>query len=146
MAADICIAVNGDDAISQKKIASWTLLTAKCSCYISLQGSEQSEFSIVVVKASPDQKQMRLSAMLSVTSAFKHGSKALPIVINGQLLNAETVPLAKTLTVELADSIDWISAITEAQSIMIGQYNFSSTQSRKAMEEFRSCYAGLSGL
>lgn len=146
MASDTCIAVDGDNAISQKKIETWTLLTAKCSCFISLQGTEQSEFSIVIVKASSDQKHMRLSAMLSVTRAFKHASKALSIAINGQLLNVETVPLADTFTVELADSVDWISAITEAQTIMIGQYYFSPTHSRKAMEELKSCYAGLSGL
>lgn len=142
---DVCIAEDGDIALSQKSIEAWTLLYAKCSCFIALAGSDQSEFSIVMVKASADQKQPRLSAMLSVAQAFPETTGELPVVLNGRNISATPTPLAGTLTVELEGATDWIAAISEAKTLQIGDYHFTSAQSKTAMQELKTCYAGLKG-
>ncbi|MDR2311899.1 MAG: hypothetical protein LBE54_13035 [Brucellaceae bacterium] len=142
---DTCYAEDGDITLSQKSIEDWTLLRAKCSCFIALKGSDQSEFSIVVVKAYAEQKQPRLSAILSVEQSFPEHAGELPVLINGQTINAKATPMTATSTVEMNGSADWIAAIAEAKTLQIGDYQFTSAQSQTAMQELKSCYASLQG-
>ena len=144
-APEMCSAEDGDRALSETQIEAWTLQTAKCSCFISLQGTEQSEFSIVVVKATPDQTMPRLSAMLSVAEEFPENTGNLPVLINDRPVNAEAVPLAGTLTVELNGETDWITSLAEARSLKIGRYRFASDKSAAAMAGLRACYSSLKG-
>ena len=144
-APEMCSAEDGDRALSETQIEAWTLQTAKCSCFISLQGTEQSEFSMVVVKATPDQTVPRLSAMLSVAEEFPENTENLPVLINHILTNAEAVPLAGTLTVELDGETDWITSLSEARSLKIGRYRFTSEKSAAAMAGLRACYSSLKG-
>jgi hypothetical protein len=143
--ADTCRAEDGDNPLSQKRIENWTLLSAKCSCFIGLTGSENSEFSIVTVKGSAGQKHMRLSAILSVGADFSENIGQLPLSINERQIDADISPLAGTSTIELKGRTDWITQISEAETIKIGQYVFTSRQSRQAMDELKSCYAALKG-
>lgn len=143
--ADTCYAEDGDIALSQKTIEAWTLLHAKCSCFIALTGSEQSEFSIVMVKAYAGQQQPRLSAMLSVTKAFPDNVSELPVLLNGHNMTVKATPIGGTFTVELDSSTDWIAAISEAKTLQIGDYNFTSAQSQTAMRELQMCYTALKG-
>ena len=144
-APEMCSAEDGDRALSETQIEAWTLQTAKCSCFISLQGTEQSEFSIVVVKATPDQTVPRLSAMLSVAEEFPENTGNLPVLINDRPVNAEAVPLAGTLTVELDGETDWITSLSEARNLKIGRYRFTSEKSAAAMAGLSACYASLKG-
>lgn len=143
--ADTCWAEDGDNPLSQRQIENWTLLSAKCSCFIGLTGSEQSEFSIVTVKGSAGQKQMRLSAMLSVGEDFPENIGRLQLFINDRQIDADISPLAGTSTIELKGRTDWIARVSEAETIKIGSYVFTSRQSRQAMDELKSCYAALKG-
>ncbi len=142
---DTCYAEDGDIALSQKSIENWTLLRAKCSCFIALKGTDQSEFSIVMVKAYAEQKQPRLSAILSVEKPFPNNVSAMAVRINGRNIDATALPVAGVTTIELNGSINWITAIVDAQTLQIGDYHFTSTQSQIAMQELKSCYAGLQG-
>lgn len=142
---DTCYAEDGDIALSQKSIEDWTLLRAKCSCFIALKGSDQSEFSIVVVKAYAEQKQPRLSAILSAEKPFPNNVSAIAVRINGRNIDATALPIAGMTTIELDGSIDWITAIADAQTLHIGGYYFTSKFSHTAMQELQTCYASLKG-
>ncbi|MBB5091477.1 hypothetical protein HNQ68_002018 [Pseudochrobactrum saccharolyticum] len=142
---EMCSAEDGDHALSEKQIEAWTLQTAQCSCFISLKGTEQSEFSMVVVKATPDQKQPRLSAMLSVVQEFPENTGRYPVFINDREIKAEVMPLAGTLTVELNGEADWIKLISTAKKLQIGPYYFKSALPEAAMHELIACYKSLSG-
>lgn len=142
---DTCYAENGDIALSQKSIEAWTLLRAKCSCFIALRGSDQSEFSIVMVKAYAEQNQPRLSAILSVAQSFPENARELPVLINGHPIIVKATPMAGSSTVEVNGPADWITTIAEAKTLQIGDYQFTSAQSETAMQELKSCYASLKG-
>lgn len=142
---EMCNAEDGDHALSEKQIEAWTLQTAQCSCFISLKGTEQSEFSIVVVKATPDQTVPLLSAMLSVVQEFPKNTGRYPVFINDREIKAEAMPLAGTLTVELNGEADWIKLISTAKKLQIGPYYFASAQPEAAMHELITCYTALSG-
>ncbi len=144
-APEVCSAEDGDRALSETQIEAWTLQTAKCSCFISLQGTEQSEFSMVVVKATPDQTVPLLSAMLSVAEEFPDNTGNWPVQINDMPVNAEAAPLAGTLTVELNGETDWITRLSKAKSLKIGPYHFASDKSAAAMAALRACYSSLKG-
>ena len=142
---EVCSAEDGDRALSETQIEAWTLQTAKCSCFISLQGTEQSEFSMVVVKATPNQTVPRLSAMLSVAKEFPENTGNWPVQINDMPVNAEAAPLAGALTVELDGETDWIARLSDARSLKIGRYRFTSEKSAAAMAGLRACYSSLKG-
>ncbi len=142
---DTCYAENGDIALSQKSIENWTLLRAKCSCFIALKGADQSEFSIVMVKAYAEQKQPRLSAILSVEKPFPNNVSAMAVRINGRNIDATALPVAGVTTIELNGSINWITAIADAQTLQIGDYHFTSKFTHTAMQELQTCYASLKG-
>ncbi len=143
---DTCYAEDGDIALSQKSIEAWTLFRAKCSCFIALSGSDQSEFSIVMVKAYAEQKQPRLSAILSVEKPFPNNVSAMAVRINGRNIDAKALPVAGMTTIELDSSMDWITAISDAQTLHIGGYYFKSKFSHTAMQQLHACYASLKGI
>ena len=130
---DTCYAEDGDIALSQKSIEDWTLLRAKCSCFI------------VVVKAYAEQKQPRLSAILSAEKPFPNNVSAIAVRINGRNIDATALPVAGVTTIELDGSINWITAIADAQTLQIGDYHFTSKFTHTAMQELQTCYASLKG-
>lgn len=100
---------------------------------------------MVVVKATPDQKHPRLSAMLSVVQEFPENTGRYPVFINDREIKAEAIPLAGTLTVELNGEQNWFKLISTAKKLQIGPYYFASAQPEAAMHELIACYKSLSG-
>lgn len=144
-AADMCIAENGDDALSRQSFGAWTLFRAKCSCLVSLPGSGESTFDMLVVKATPRQKAPLLSVMVSAAKEFAGDIDYFPVILNGKPIAAGAQPKAGVFLVELEGSIDWFNEVSKADTIRIGPYFYTSDQSKKAMSELLSCYASLKG-
>jgi hypothetical protein len=140
-----CFAENGDHALSTLHLGVWSISRAKCSCLASLPGSDGSTFDMLVVKATPDQKVPRLSVMVSATREFAENVDYFPVTIDGKTVPAGAQPKAGVFVVELEGAIDWFRDVSQAHTIQIGPYTYTSDQSATAMSGLLNCYGDLKG-